>query len=371
MSVYEFEVPHPGEFIQEELDARGWAQLDLAYILNMDETALNKLIKGKHGISADMAKALAKAFDVDPDFFANLQKIYDVAHAREPDPSIERRAKLQSVYPVREMIRRGWLADVDATLMAAQLNRFFRTDGGDAVDIAHAAKKTNLGDPATPTQLSWLYRVRQVAEIMVHVGPYSRPVLLDGMQRLRALMGEPEEIRHVPRILEECGVRFVLVEGLPGGKIDGVCLWLDNKSPVIGMSTRFDRIDNFWFVLRHECEHVLREHGREQEIIDVSLEDADAAVGEEEKQANDAAAEFCVPQDKLKSFIERKSPLFSERDIRAFAKVMGIHPGIVVGQIQKKTERWELLKRLQVKIRHIVTRTAMVDGWGHLPPVQV
>ena len=82
MSNYEYEVPHPGEFIQEELDAREWSQRDLAYILDMDEPALNKLIKGRYGISPDMAKALASAFDVDDDFFANLQKAYDIAHAR-------------------------------------------------------------------------------------------------------------------------------------------------------------------------------------------------------------------------------------------------------------------------------------------------
>jgi HTH-type transcriptional regulator/antitoxin HigA len=146
-------------------------------------------------------------------------------------------------------------------------------------------------------------------------------------------------------------------------------MWLDRKSPVIGMSLRFNRIDNFWFVLRHECEHILREHGRDQEVIDVNLEND--AVSKEEKEANAAAEEFCVPQEKIKSFIIRKAPLFSERDIINFSKVVGAHPGIVIGQIQKKTERWELLKRFQVKVRHIITRTAMVDGWGHVAPVQI
>lgn len=369
MSNFDYEVPHPGEFIQEEIDARGWTQRDLAYILDLDEPALNKLIKGKYGISPDMAKALARAFDVDDDFFANLQKAYDIAHAREPDPAIERRARLQSVHPVREMIRRGWLQDVDTALMDAQLARFFRTNNN-ILDIRHAAKKTNFGEEATPTQLAWLYRVRQVAE-PIRCGPYSRVALQDGMHRLRTLMVEPEEIRHVPQLLEECGVRLVLVEGLPRGKIDGVCLWLNNESPVIGMSLRFDRIDNFWFVLRHGCEHILREHGRDQEIIDVDLEQTDRVTSQEEKEANEAAAEFCVPQEKINSFIIRKSPLFSERDIVAFAKMMGVHPGIVIGQLQKKTGRWELLKRLQVKIRHLITRTAMVDGWGHIAPVQI
>ena len=67
----------------------------------------------------------------------------------------------------------------------------------------------------------------------------------------------------------ECGVRYIIVEGLPGGKIDGVCFWLDPRSPVIGMSLRFDRIDNFWLVLRHEIEHVLCGHGKSEPIIDV------------------------------------------------------------------------------------------------------
>ena len=164
MSNYEYEVPRPGEFIQEELDAREWSQRDLAYILDIDESALNKLIKGKYGISPDMAKALARAFDVDDDFFANLQKAYNIAHAREPDPAIESRARLQSIYPVREMIRRGWLQDVDTALMNAQLARFFRISDEKILEIKHSAKKTNSGEDATPTQLAWLYRVRQVAE---------------------------------------------------------------------------------------------------------------------------------------------------------------------------------------------------------------
>ena len=62
----------------------------------------------------------------------------------------------------------------------------------------------------------------------------------------------------MPRIVSECGIRLAIVECLPNAKIDGVCFWLNKYSPVIGLSMRFDQIDNFWFVLRHEIEHVLR-----------------------------------------------------------------------------------------------------------------
>jgi HTH-type transcriptional regulator/antitoxin HigA len=173
----------------------------------------------------------------------------------------------------------------------------------------------------------------------------------------------------------ECGLRFVLVEPLPQGKIDGVCFWLDDGSPVIGMSLRFDRIDNFWFVLRHEIEHVLRRDGRETEIVDIELKGlriADAAsLPKEERLADAAAAEFCIPQDRIADFIARKNPFFSERDVLGFARSVQVHPGIVVGQIQNRTERWELLRRYLAKIRQFVLPGAIVDGWGQIAPVSI
>ena len=43
----------------------------------------------------------------------------------------------------------------------------------------------------------------------------------------------------MPRILSECGLRLVIVEPIPGSKIDGVCFWIDtNRSPVIGLSLK-------------------------------------------------------------------------------------------------------------------------------------
>lgn len=374
MTTRTHEVPAPGYFIQEELDARGWSQRDLAYILGMDEPALNKLINGKHGISPDMAKQLGTAFDVDPEFFANLQKMHDMARAREPDPQIARRARLQSVYPVREMIRRGWFENTDADLLELQMARFFNVSNSNEIPhIDHAAKKSNYDD-VLPSQLAWLFRVKQLAEAM-GAARYSEKVLRDTLPKLHRLTIEPEEIRNVPRILAECGVRFIVVEPLPQSKIDGVCFWLNTHAPVVGMSLRYDRIDNFWFVLRHELEHVLRRHGHNTPVIDTELEGERAsdsnAVPEQERVANIAAADFCVPKAEMISFINRKAPFFAERDVIGFARRLQIHPGLVVGQLQARTGRWELFRKYLVKIRQHLLPGAMVDGWGHIAPVSI
>ena len=76
------EVPHPGEFIKDELEARGWLQRDLAYILGVSEQAINPIMSGKRGISPEMALALSKAFDISAEYFINLQKAYELSTAR-------------------------------------------------------------------------------------------------------------------------------------------------------------------------------------------------------------------------------------------------------------------------------------------------
>ena len=333
------------------------------------------IISGKRGISPEMAKGLADAFDVPAEFFANLQSTYDLAKARNPDPGVSRRARLQDRYPVREMIKRGWLQDTDATLLEIQMTRFFKCrNPGRNSPYAHAAYKAKHKDTTTPVQLAWLFRVRQIAE-SIAAKKYSEKALRAALIRFRQLPFEPEEIRHVPRILMECGVRFVLVEPLPSSKIDGVCFWLDDHSPVIGMSTRYDRIDNFWFVFPHEIEHVLQKHGRIREIIDVELEGERASesteVSEEERIANRAAANFCVPESELTSFISRKQPFVSERDIVGFSHRLQIHPGIAVGRYQYRTGKYNFLRKYQVKIRQFLMTGAIVDGWGHVVPISV
>jgi HTH-type transcriptional regulator/antitoxin HigA len=370
------DVPHPGEFIAEELEARGWLQRDLAYILGMPEQAVNMIISGKRGISPDMAKALGEAFNVSPEFFANLQNAYEMSRARVPDPAIAKRALFQSAYPVREMIKRGWLSDtgMDVSLLEAQLMRFFRrNDLNEIPYLAHAAKKKDYDD-TSPAQLAWLFRVRQIASEMA-AAPYSESKLREAVADIlpRYLM-DPEEARHVPRVLSECGIRYVIVETLPKANIDGVCFWLDGDSPVVGMTARFDRNDNFWFVLRHELEHVLNRDGQgkaEEEIqVDVDLKpEANSDLPPEEQRANLAGAEFCVPHEEIERLIMRKAPFISERDVVGFARRVGRHPGLVVGQLQHRMERPDWLNRLKAKTRQFVTPSAVVDGFGGPAPV--
>ena len=363
-------VKHPGFYIREEMEERGWLQRDLAFVLNVPEQGVNMILSGKRKISPNMARALADAFDTDSDFFAKLQLAYDMAHVKTPARSIAVLGNMQSYYPVREMVKRGWIAQADAPLMEEQLAQFFEVAAADEIPyLAHAAKKSKYEDrQILPPRLAWLFRVRQIAR-SITVPAYSERTLVAAISRLELLLRAPEEARHVPKIMAECGIRYVVVEKLPTARIDGVCFWLDG-SPVIGMSLQRDTIDNFWFVLRHEIEHVLRGDGQGDEVID---EDVAAAptVRPEEIAANSAASDFCVPREKMESFMARKRPFYYEKDVVAFAKLHQRHPGLVVGQMQKRMDRWDYLNRHLAKIRHCVLPASVADGWGQMFPASL
>ncbi len=356
---------NPGDRVKGLLAERGWSQSELAYVLGVAPATVNQIISTKRPITPEMAKLLAAAFDCPAKDFAELQSQWGLRNAPEPDPDVRDRAFAQSHFPLREMVKRGWINDPKTGGGAhGELCRFFGVNSLESVgSLAHAAKKTGTSGP-TGEQLAWLHRVRAIAREMP-TSAYSKARLEAAIDRMALMREAPEETRHVARLLHEAGVRFVVVEGLPGGKIDGVCTWLDASSPVIGLSLRFDRVDNFWFVLRHECAHVLHGHGKHAAIIDIDIKPSSQDISEEEVIANHEAAEFCVPRAKMQSFYDRKYPFFSDIDIQAFAKINRVHPGIVVGQLQYMSDNFRILRQHLVNIRRFVIASAMTDGWGH------
>ncbi len=370
----------PGQLIAQLLEERGWTQRTLAVVLEKDESTVNKIIAGKGSVTTDTALALQDVFGVEAERFLELQRKYDLAVARitaRPDRGRATRATLFGDLPIAAMMKRGWIPTSDPQNLAeieAGLVKFFRETSANEIEVLpHAAKKTHVNAAVTPAQMAWLYRVRFIAEELM-VGPFSEASLNAAIKALRPLMVAPEEARKVPRILAGAGIRFVIVESLPAAKIDGVCFWLDDHSPVIGLSMRHDRIDNFWFVLRHELEHVRLGHGRGATMmLDTELEGERAGAGgdvpAEERAANEAGQEFAVPIAKMDAFVARKAPFFAERDILAFASMLGVHPGIVAGQVAFRTDRYDRFRPHLVSIRDHVRTSAAVDGWGDVYPL--
>lgn len=374
------EIFPPGEFLKEELEARNWSQTEFAEIIGRPVRLVNEIIAGKKAITPETAIQLEASLGTSAELWMNLESQYQLSKVRQAESPIQRKAALYGRFPVREMTKRGWIgASDDIDILEHEFTTFFCLASLDETPcLAHAARKIS-DSSISNLQWSWLFRVKQVAESFV-VPKYSRAALIDALPKIRALMSAPEEVRHVPKLLNSTGVRFVVVEALPSSKIDGACLWLDNGQPVIAVSARLDRIDNFWFVLRHEAEHLIQEHGKDARMmLDEALFESSGSseIASEEKVANDAAAQFGVNDRELNGYMARVNPYFFSRErVLGFAGRLAVHPGIVVGRLQKrmegmgKPESYRYLREYLVKVRHLLTLSAPSDGWGTVYPAK-
>jgi HTH-type transcriptional regulator/antitoxin HigA len=375
------EVFPPGDFIKEEIDARGWTQNDLADITGKSVRLISEVVSGKRAVTPDTARALADAFGTSAQFWMNMESAYQLSKLKTDATPIARRAKLYSLFPVKEMLKRGWIeASESLDVLESRFAAFCGMDNLDETPCFHsyAARRTSYAESErSPILTAWLYRARQLAQGLV-VGKFSAKSVDNAIAQLKPLMANPEDIRQVPRILAEAGIRLVLIEPFPSMKVDGVCFWLDAASPVIAMTLRFDRIDNFWFVLLHELRHVANKDGQGgNAIVDENLgaDGGDTADKPDfEIKADSEAAETLISASVLNDFVLRVAPLYSEQRITGFAALIGVHPGIVIGQLHKRGVAnggvpYSHYRKVLVKVKEHIIGNALTDGWGHHAPV--
>jgi HTH-type transcriptional regulator / antitoxin HigA len=364
----------PGEFLREELEARGWTQADLAEILDRPPRLVNEIIAAKRSITPETARGLGAAFGTSPELWMNLESAYQLWRERSEDTdAVSRRARLFSIVPIKEMQRRRWLDLVpDITTLERQVCDLLQIADLDEQPVfAHAARKaTDYDDPLTAAQTAWIARAYQLAPAAAVSGTYSREALKGALAKLKTLVSAREEVRHVPEVLAKAGVRFLVIQPLQGTKIDGACFWV-NDQPVIALSLRFDRIDNFWFVLLHELAHI---GNADTLYLDMDLASASVEDGQRpayERKADSFASEYLVSKDNLEEFIARVRPFYSTEKVLAFAQAQRVHPALIIGQLQHRSEiARSSFKKYMEPIREILVPNVLTDGWGVVPPTR-
>ena len=207
--------------------------------------------------------------------------------------------------------------------------------------------------------------------LAVDARPFSFAKMAQLVEQLRLLMESPEEVRHVPRVLADYGVRMLVLEHLEHTKIDGATFWLNRGAPVIVLSLRYDRIDYFWHTLMHEVAHVRYKDGLEEDraLLDIEIVADKKALTivkpDYEARADEFATNAIITTHEMEDFIRRVRPFYSGVRVQGFAQRMGVHVGLVVGQLQHRGEiGFGNLRRTFTPVRRFVTASGLTDGWG-------
>jgi HTH-type transcriptional regulator/antitoxin HigA len=359
----------PGEFLKQELECRGWSQVELAEILARPPRLISELVAGKRAITPETAKGLEAAFGTSAELWMNLEAGYQLSKTRVETSIVSRRAKLYEKFPVKELLRRGWVRS--ATDLGVLEENFCQFFGITSIDenptFGHAAKKTGYDSEPLGLQLAWLMRAKQVAE-KVEARTFSLTALKEAIDGLKGCLRNTEDVAKAAALLLKAGVRLVVVEFLSSAKLDGACFWIrSGKSPVIALSLRLDRIDNFWHTLFHEIDHVLHGEGKDAPVVDLFDldESARSALPAAEQRANKHAANHCIEETALQTWIARTPRLSSRANIVGFADKIGVHPGLVVGQLQHHGSiPYSFHRDLLEKVRPFVVASTPTDGYG-------
>ena len=171
------------------------------------------------------------------------------------------------------------------------------------------------------------------------------PEFLRSLAQLSASRRGP---RRVKDFLAESGIGFEYVRHLPRTHLDGAAIQLHDGRPVIGMTLRYDRIDNFWYTLMHELAHVglhLDNGGEDTAFVDDhSLRDVESAsVDPREAQADRMAEEALIPPDVWNdgAILDRPTGM-AVMDLAVEAK---IHSAIVAGRVRHRLGNYRLLSQ--------------------------
>ena len=324
----------PGETLADEIAARGMSQTELAARLGRPVQVVNEIIRGKKAITDDTALGLEKVLGIPAAFWVNLEQNYRMTRAR-----LREREHLQAEeewlreLPVREMEKRGWVAaGRNAQEKVRALLQFFGVANVDAYRKTTEVLGFRISDNArlSPGALAAWLRKGELEAQAIETRPFDSTVLLEAARGARAMTEEPPQV-FAPRLTQlfaDAGVAFVVVPELPKTGANGVARWLTDQKALIQLNLRYKWQDIFWFTLFHEVCHVLK-HGTQKLIIDGTDKN-----GPIEDEANQWAADFLVPPDVWSDF--RRSTPFNRTRITAFARLMGISPGIVVGRLQRE-----------------------------------
>jgi HTH-type transcriptional regulator/antitoxin HigA len=242
------------------------------------------------------------------------------------------------------MVNRGWinrLRDNSKKAVEDTVKGFIQEAG---LQFGAASfRRTVYGDAQSPSTryalYAWLARVIQRSRTSrSKLGTFRQEILsTDFLKQLAQMSWSARGPLMAVEFLEQNGISVIIEPHLNGTLLDGAALKDSDGTPIIALTLRFDRIDNFWFTLLHEVSHIWKHVTAE----DAFLDDLNSSSEDRrESEANRLASDALIPR-----ILWRRSDAFitQSRDaINSLAKDLRIHPAIIVGRLRKETGNYSL-----------------------------
>ena len=334
--------PSPLAAIRFRLEQGGLSPRDLIPFIG-SRAKVSEILAGKRSLTLPMARALHEHLGIPAEVL--LRQSQRTASDRFETMEWNR-------FPIKAMAKLGWIPGGRKLVGRAEelMRALVREAGGEQVAAAALYRKSQhprANAKTDPYALkAWCWKV--LAE-----GSARRPkesyqggtVTLEFLRQLGRLSWSEEGPRLAQEFLRKHGIALVTVPHLPRTYLDGAALRLADGTPVIGLTLRYDRVDNFWFCLLHELAHVGRHmasDGEEVFLDDLTLREG-ATDDPQEVEADEWAEEALIPRAIWDASVVRKQP--SPTAVINLASAFQIHPAIVAGRVRHESRNYRLLSQ--------------------------
>lgn len=326
----------PGDTIAETLEHLRMTQAQLAERMGKTTSKINDLISGKEPITMTTAMQLEKVLGIEAQFWLNREMIYREKLTRlEQEQILESAVDWLKMQPIKELKKCGYIkTDRIGTAMVYECLRFYgvaATDQWQSIYIDQYAstnfRKSQAHQTALGSMAAWL-RIGEVEMRKLNLPSYEKDKFKKALGEVRKLVkNHPEDFaERVQQLCLEAGVGVVYTICVSKAPISGATRWIGGN-PLIQLTDRYKSNDHFWFTFFHEAGHVLL-HGKK----DVFIEDFEGYILDKnkEKEANDFAIKWLLPEDIMEDFGEE----ISENSIRQVARKHQTHAAIILGHLQ-------------------------------------
>ena len=328
--------------IEFRMDQAGLSRRDLVPFIG-SSAKVSEVLSGRRPITMSMARALHSHLGIPAEVL--LQE----PGASLPDeiPDLE-----WTRFPLKSMVKAGWIPNVSGLRDRAEelISGLMDRAGGRELALKPLYRKNDNRRVNAKTDdyalRAWCWQVLAQAGQNPPPVPYKAgavtPQLLRRLARLSVLEDGPMQAREY---LAQCGIALEYVKHLPRTHLDGAALRLVDGRPAIGLTLRYDRIDNFWFTLLHELAHVglHLDPTDEQEgfVDDHSLRGMEK--GDTEEAADRWAQDALIPREIWAdgAILEDPGPM----EVVRMAWAAEVSPAVVAGRVRYGSGNFRLLSQ--------------------------
>jgi HTH-type transcriptional regulator / antitoxin HigA len=340
----------PIEAIKFRMEQMNLSRKDLADLIG-SESKVSEILSGTRKLSLSMIRKLHKNLGIS---FTSLladdsKQISDVAPID------------YSRFPLAEMQKRGCFGKLHKGLKELQeyAEELVTTFCGDYLkelqleesqpvqaylrSPLHQRGKRSLDKYAL---LAWQICVlKKSADTPMH-SEYNKDLITEDWLNSLVKFSMSKDGPHLVREhLAQYGITLIIEPHFKKTFLDGAAMMF-KKRPIIALTLRHNRIDNFWFVLAHELAHLIKHiNPKNSDQMSIFIDDLEITdnLDKFEEEADETANEALIPScewEKVKNRIK------SSDDVISFAKQIGINPGIVAGRIRHEKKDYRLYPKL-------------------------